>query len=113
MDADLKAAIKLLRKAGWSVEPPESSDVHAPEIKIKVGRDEPANLTPEQIHASFRLGGRTGEAYNYPLSARAYKWLCAFNGAKPGETPWTWRYAANPWMQAYNDRRAESEGFTN
>lgn len=112
MDDALKAAIKLLKKAGWHVEAPESSAVHVDEVKIKVGRDRPADLTPAQIHASFRACGYAGEAINFPLSARAYYWLCAFNGARPGETPWTWRYAPNPAMQAYLDRRAESEGYT-
>ena len=113
MEAELKAALKLLKKAGWTVEPPESADVHVAEAKIKVGRNQPDHLTPAEIHASFRLCGLEGAAINYPLTARAYYWRCAFNGARPGETPWTWRFAANPWMQAYLDRRAESEGFTN
>lgn len=112
MEMDLKAAASLLRKHGWVVEPPESGDVHVAEIKMKVGRTQPENLTPDQIHASFRLCGLDGAAINYPLSTRAYHWLCDFNGARPGETPWTWRFAPNPWMQAYLDRRAESEGFS-
>lgn len=112
MRDDLKAAVKLLRKAGWAVEPPSSEDVHVAEVKIKVGRIQPDHLTPAQVHASFRLCGFEGEAIRYPLTTRAYNWVCAFNGANPGETPWTWRYAPNPWMQSYLDRRAESEGFT-
>lgn len=113
MDEALKAALKLVRKAGWTVEPPSSAAVHVEEVKIKVGRVQPTDLTPAEIHASFRACGYTGEAINFPLSARAYCWLCAFNGTRPGDTPWTWRYAPNSAMQASLDRRAEAEGFEN
>lgn len=58
MNDDIKAAVKLLRKAGWTVDPPEpSAAVHPTEVKIKVGKVQPPNLTPAEIHASFRLGG--------------------------------------------------------
>lgn len=113
MDDALKAALKLVRKAGWTVEPPQSADVHVTEVKIKVGRVQPDGLTPDEIHASFRACGYTGAAIDFPLSARGYYWLCAFNGARPGETPWTWRYAPNAGMKDYLDRRAEAEGIEN
>lgn len=107
-DDPIRAAARLLRKAGWTVESPEADVSPAAEIKIKVGRVQPEGLTPAEIHASFRACGFTGEAINYPLSVRAYAWLCAFNGAREGETPWTWRYAPNPAMQKYLDRLAET-----
>lgn len=83
--------------------------VAAEEIKIKVGKERRPDLTPAEVHASFRLGGFTADAENYPLSDRAYDWLCRFNGARTGETPWTWRYAPNPEMQRYLDDRADRE----
>ncbi|USN15282.1 hypothetical protein KIKIMORA_01360 [Brevundimonas phage vB_BpoS-Kikimora] len=112
MTPEIKAAIKLLRKAGWTLEPPEATLTPAAEVKVKVGLTPPDPLTPEIIHASFRLAGFSGDAINHPLSERAYIWRCRFNGAEPGKTPWTWRYASNPTMQALLDRYAVEAGIT-
>lgn len=77
---------------------------------IKVGPVQPPNLTDEEIHASFRQGGKAGAAINHPLSDRAYAWLLRFNGVPEGHpVPWTWRYASNAYMREYMDRRAAEE----
>lgn len=111
MQADaIKSAIRLLRKAGYSVEAPEVETTPKAEIKVKVGRTPPDPLTPEIIHASFRLCGFTGDAINHPLDPDAFAWRCRYNGVSPDVVPWTWRYAANAYMAAYLLRRARTDG---
>lgn len=108
---DIKAAAALLRKAGWFLEPPEPVIETPAEVKVKVGLTPPDPLTPEILHAHFRAAGFTRDAINYPLSERAYLWRCQFNGALPGKTPWTWRYAPNAYMQALEDRYGREAGL--
>ncbi len=112
-NAEIKAAIKLLKAEGFTVEAPEKPAEKRPEMieGYKLGRVQPESFKPNELHTAFRMSGFTAEAIKYPLSERAYLWLCKFNGAKPGETPWTWRYAPNPLMQASLDRDAEKDGL--
>lgn len=63
--------------------------------------------TPEE----FRAAGFTAAAIDFPMSERAFLWLCQFNGCKPDQAPRAWRYAPNPYMQNYCDRKAEEEGL--
>lgn len=55
----------------------------------------------KEFHEDFR-------AINYPLSERAFLWLCRFNGIPLGySVPWTWKYAPNAAVQEKLDRLAE------
>lgn len=60
----------------------------------------------------FRATGYTAEAVNYPLSRRAFEWLCRFNGISHFDAPLTWQWAPNAYMQKYLDERAVAEGFS-
>lgn len=62
--------------------------------------------------AEFRASGFTEAAINYPLSDRAFGWLCKFNGIATDRAPRSWRYAPNPTMQAWLDRAGATPGFT-
>lgn len=62
----------------------------------------------DQTHLDFRKVGFTGDAINYPLSERAFEWLCNFNGVHPDKAPWQWRYAPNAYMQKALDDHAAS-----
>lgn len=54
----------------------------------------------------FRAAGFTKAAINFPLSRRAFVWLCQFNGIAPAKAPRAWQYAPNAYMQQYLDKRA-------
>lgn len=72
---------------------------HQPIVKLKAVRD--PNLTQEQVEACFRMTGFKASAEQFPHTEEGYVWLCRFNGAEPGKTPWTWRYAS---CEAMRDR---------
>ena len=59
----------------------------------------------------FRAVGFTETAASYPLSERAFTWLCKFNGIALRDAPRAWRYAPNPYMQDWLDRAASIAGF--
>lgn len=55
----------------------------------------------------FRAVGFTATALNYPLSERAFAWLCRFNGVEPSaKVPRAWKYAPNAYMLAWLERAA-------
>jgi hypothetical protein len=68
-------------------------------------------MTQVPTEAEFRTTGFTIEAAKYPLSRRAFEWLCHFNGVSKYDVPLTWQYAPNLYMQKYLDDRAVDEGF--
>ncbi|AXQ68391.1 hypothetical protein HOT99_gp226 [Caulobacter phage CcrBL10] len=76
-------------------------------VKLKAVRD--PNLTPAQVAACFRMTGFSADAENYPHTEEAFLWLCRFNGARPEQVPWTWRYASSAGMRDYIQRLAEAE----
>uniref|UniRef100_A0AB74UL80 Uncharacterized protein n=1 Tax=Caulobacter phage BL57 TaxID=3348355 RepID=A0AB74UL80_9VIRU len=104
---EIVAAIKLLRKAGYDVEPPPPAPPEAVQVKLKAVRD--PNLTPAEVAACFRLTGFTADAENWPHTEKAFLWLCKFNGARPEQVPWTWRYASSSAMRDYIQRLAEAD----
>ena len=54
----------------------------------------------------MRKAGFTAEAFKYPLSELAARWLAEFNGVAFEAIPAAWHYAPNEYMQRYLDRRA-------
>lgn len=56
----------------------------------------------------FRQAGFTAKAINYPLSERAFAWLCRYNGITPEQAPEAWKYAPNETMQARLDELANT-----
>ena len=63
-------------------------------------------LTPPTTEADLRKAGFTAEAFKYPLSELAARWLAEFNGVAFEAMPAAWHYAPNEYMQRYLDRRA-------
>lgn len=63
----------------------------------------------EITEQEFRDIGFTAEAINYPLSDRAFAWLCKFNGLTQEQAPRAFRYAPNAYMQKYLDDKAAKQ----
>ncbi|AXQ69852.1 hypothetical protein HOU03_gp416 [Caulobacter phage CcrSC] len=105
---EIAAAIKLLRKAGYEVEPPPPAPPE--EVKVKLTHVRPPNLTPAEVAACFRLTGFPAAAEQFPHTEAGYLWLCRFNGVDPDKAPWTWRYASSEAMRAYIERRVREDG---
>lgn len=103
----IEAAIALLTAAGYEVEPPPPPPREEVKVKLKPVRD--PNLTPAEVEACFRMTGFSASAEKWPHSEAGYAWLCAFNGARPGQTPWTWRYASSEGMRAWIERMAAED----
>ncbi|AXQ68948.1 hypothetical protein HOU00_gp177 [Caulobacter phage CcrPW] len=101
---EIAAAIKLLRKAGYEIEPPAPVAPEEVKVKLKAVRD--PNLTPAQVAACFRMTGFQPSAEQYPHSPEGFAWLCRFNGARPEQVPWTWHYASSAGMRDYVERLA-------
>lgn len=104
---EIAAAIKLLRKAGYEIEPP--APVAAEEVKVKLKAYRDPRLTPAEVAACFRMTGFQPSAEQYLHSERAFLWLCRFNGARPDQVPWTWCYASSAGMRDYIERLAQAE----
>lgn len=105
---EIDAAIELLRKAGYEIEAPVRAErVEEVVVKLKPIRD--PSLTPAQVEACFRMTGFQPSAEAFPHTEEAYVWLCRFNGAEPGKTPWTWRYASSAGMRDYINRMAAED----
>lgn len=104
---EIAAAIKLLRKAGYEIEPPPPVPAEEVKVKLKAVRD--PNLTPAQVAACFRMTGFQPSAEQFPHSERGFAWLCKFNGARPEQVPWTWRYASSAGMRDYIERLAQED----
>ena len=48
---------------------------------------------------------------DYPLSERAFRWICKFNGTDSSTAPDAWRYAPNAIVQEDLDRYARDAAF--
>lgn len=55
--------------------------------------------------AAFRAAGFTAAAAHFPLSLEAYERRCVFNGVRPDQAPFAWRYAPNATTQAQLERK--------
>lgn len=100
--------VKSRNIKGLSREKPSTTqqDRRADSGPRRIDDEQALALVAPPSDAEFRACGYTGEAAKYPLSDRAFLWLCRWNGISPELAPRTWRYAPNAFVQASLDRKA-------